>query len=127
MLICLYSVIGVLYFFFGMRIYTQTTKMLRSFSVENNVGLLAKIKRSQKILTYATVFSVGTFICFMLRAGFMSYQAIKTIDLSTCFWWIDLPYYFILEIVPLFLVFVVFKYLPSRNKRQSTGELVAGY
>lgn len=101
--------------------------MLQSFSVEKNTNLLAKIRRSKKILACATIFSIGTFVFFILRAAFMLAQGIMTEDFSTCIQWMDLIYYFFLEIVPLFFVFVVFKYLPSRNKKQSSGELVAGY
>ena len=101
--------------------------MLRSFSVEKNPGLLSKIRKSKRILTCVTIFSIGTFVFFILRAALMLAQGIITEDFSMCAWWVDLPYYFLLEIMPLFFVFVVFKYLPSRSKKQSSGELVAGY
>ena len=123
----LYLVMGFLYIFFGVKIYMQTNKILQSFTINNNPKLAAKFAKSKKILVSVTVFSVATFIFFVLRAGFLLWQVIKTTDISACYWWIDLVYYFFLEIIPLVTVFVMFKYLPSKARKNGGNEFIAKY
>lgn len=74
---------------------------------------------ARTVVTRIVVIAGTIFVTFVTRVTILLLQFICMVDISFLGWWTDCVYYFVVEILPLFLVFVLLSTSP--NKRSSGG------
>lgn len=70
---------------------------------------------TRTVVTRIVVIAGTIFVTFTIRVTLLLLQFVCMVDISFMGWWTDCVYYFVAEIVPLFLIFVLLSTSPNKK------------
>ena len=76
---------------------------------------------TRTVVTRIVVIAGTLFVTFVIRVTLLLLQFVCMVDISFMGWWTDCVYYFVAEIVPLFLVFVLLSTSPNKKPAPSSS------
>lgn len=78
-------------------------------------GSSSGLGSTRTVVTRIVVIAGTIFVTFVIRVTLLLLQFICMVDISFMGWWTDCVYYFVAEIVPLFLIFVLLSTSPNKK------------
>lgn len=93
----LYIVTALAFLIYGIGFYYKFTRVNRALLVKMRHGILPKVK----------YFTALCSLCFFVRGGMTLSNAIS--NWPSYFWWFDICYYMLLEVVPICLMLLILR------------------
>ena len=124
--VIIYILIFIGFMTYGVLIFRQTRKLLRSFAPESNENLKKIIRNAYFALFRVTFTIFVSAFCFIFKAIVISFQiytlmdpSYKDFNLSLLAWYVDLLFYLFLECFPLTTTLFIFGIIPTREKKDN--------